>query len=435
MKKNPLQDIAKHPMYSVCSASEEVLVAAMEQARLGNHPVLIEATANQVNQFGGYTGMTPASFYKYVHDLAKMHGFPESDVLLGGDHLGPLVWQNLPEEEAMQRAEKLVYDFARAGYQKIHLDTSMRLGTDDPNLPLTDETIAQRAAKLAKAAQKGFVDFQKEVPDAAPPVFIIGSEVPIPGGAQDEAEELSVTAPSAMRGTVEAFRTIFAQNGLAGLWKQVVAVVVQPGVEFSDTRVDLYDPEKASALIQSLEEYPNLVFEGHSTDYQSKALLRKLVQDKVCVLKVGPAVTFGQREALFALCHIEKELLEGEPGVTLSNFIETLDAAMCEEPKNWAKYYHGSPKEQAFKRKYSFSDRCRYYLPNPKVTAAIAKLFENLSKVDIPLSLLFQFLPEQARRVRAGELKPEPVALVRDHIADYMRDYEYAIRPNAKIDK
>lgn len=427
MNRNPLQDVANHPIYSVCSASEEVLIAAMEQAREGKHPVLIEATANQVNQFGGYTGMNPAAFCRYVNEIAAKIGFPQSEILLGGDHLGPLVWQNLSETEAMGLAETLVYDFARAGYKKIHLDTSMRLGTDDPNLPLTDETIAARAAKLAQAVKKGFADFQQEVPEAVAPVLIIGSEVPIPGGAQDEEEELSVTAPAALSGTVEAFRAAFNEKGLDDMWQQVVAVVVQPGVEFSDTQVHLYEPEKAAELINALKAYPEMVFEGHSTDYQSKELLRKLVQDNVCVLKVGPALTFAQREALFALCHIEEELLKGEDGVELSKFIEVLDGAMCEEPKNWAKYYHGTPKEQAFKRKYSFSDRCRYYLPNPKVTTSIEQLFKNLSSVDIPLSLLFQFLPKQAERVRTGEIKAEPAALVRDRIADYMRDYEYAI--------
>jgi tagatose-1,6-bisphosphate aldolase non-catalytic subunit AgaZ/GatZ len=35
-----------------------------------NTEVLIEATCNQVNQDGGYTGMTPADFRRFVEDIA-----------------------------------------------------------------------------------------------------------------------------------------------------------------------------------------------------------------------------------------------------------------------------------------------------------------------------------------------------------------------------
>ena len=117
---------------SVCSANEYVLEVALRRSKLFNAPVLIEATANQVNQFGGYTGMYPQDFYDMVLKMASEIGVPEDHVILGGDHLGPLTWQNLPETEAMANSEVLVYQYARAGFTKIHLDTSMKVA-DDPD--------------------------------------------------------------------------------------------------------------------------------------------------------------------------------------------------------------------------------------------------------------------------------------------------------------
>ena len=111
----------------------------------------------------------------------------------------------------------------------------------------------------------------------------------------------------------------------------------------------------------SIKEYPNLIFEGHSTDYQTKIKLKELVEDGVGILKVGPGLTFAMREALFALAHIEEELLYGRD-VKTSNLIETLDKAMLNDDKYWKKHYQGTDLEIRLKRKYSFSDRCRYYI-------------------------------------------------------------------------
>ena len=75
-------------MPSICSAHPWVLKAAM----LGKRPILIESTCNQVNQFGGYTGMTPVDYVRFVRGICGDNHFPFESVILGGDHLGPNVW-------------------------------------------------------------------------------------------------------------------------------------------------------------------------------------------------------------------------------------------------------------------------------------------------------------------------------------------------------
>lgn len=411
--------------WSCCSANEYVIRAAARSAQRTDTPLLIEATANQVNQFGGYTGMNPATFRDYTVGLLKKEGFPVERLLLGGDHLGPLTWTHLRAEEAMANACDLIASFIEAGYSKIHIDTSMRLADDDPEARLSDETIAVRAALLCRAAEEAYTERKRVCLDTQPPVYVIGSEVPIPGGAQEEISELSVTRPEDFRTTVETFRRVFKQRDLDDALSRVAAAVVQPGVEFGDAEVKVYDSAAATELVQMLREYSPLIFEGHSTDYQPRSALRAMVNDGIGILKVGPALTFALREALFALEDIEREL--PAPPDEPSRFRETLETAMLASPGNWQKHYHGNAAVQHYKRAYSLSDRARYYLTDETVQASIAALLRNIDAAVVPMALMSQYLPIQNDRICNGCLKLRAEDLVIDHICDRIDDYLCAI--------
>lgn len=423
MMENRRQGI-KCGIPSYCSANELVLETALRRAKAQNTPVLIEATANQVNQFGGYTGMLPKDFYQMVLKMAEEIGVPEHQIILAGDHLGPLTWQNLPEKEAMENSIELVYQYTRAGFTKIHLDTSMKVA-DDPESLLSTETIARRGAILYKAAMKGYEELQAEKPEAVRPVFVVGSEVPIPGGAQEAEDTLAVTSPDAFRDTVATYRRVWKDEGVEDGMKDVVAVVVQPGVEFGDDQVFLYDHNAAAELCEALGEFPEVCFEGHSTDYQSAECLKAMVQDGIAILKVGPALTYGLREALFALSFMERELV---PEKKQAHFIETLEKVMLDNPGNWKKHYHGDEQQLALARKYSFSDRCRYYIGQPEVVASMNKLFENLKEYPVPMNMLHQYMPVSYVKVRDGLLPLDPKELAMDGVANFMEDYEYAVK-------
>ena len=430
---HPIQDIiksyksGKHTgIFSCCSANEYVIKAVLRRCKAHNQPALIEATANQVNQEGGYTGQTPKDFYLWCHELAKSEGFDISKLILGGDHLGPLTWAKSGEAEAMGKAEKLISDYVYAGFTKIHIDTSMRLGTDDPAIPLSDEEIAVRGAKLCAVAETAFKIRQAENPDAVCPVYVIGSEVPIPGGSQYH-EGINITSRENCIGTVTAFRKAFEENGLTETWERVIAVVVQPGVEFSEDDVFVYNSEKAKELTGAIKEN-RFVFEGHSTDYQPKPALRELVRDGIIILKVGPALTFALREALFALENIEKITLSGHEA-ELSNFSEVLETIMLAKPEQWKNHYHGDENKLKISRAYSYSDRARYYLHEPVVSEAIHRLTVNLDK-PVALPLLSQFMPVQYTRVRDGTLVNKVDRLIIDKIGDCIDDYIYAVIPD-----
>ena len=434
MRQNPLKRIVELQkqgknvgIYSVCSANGYVIEAALKRGLSDNSCVLIESTANQCDQNGGYTGMKPADFKKYVLDIAEKNGFDQNRIFLGGDHLGPLTFAYKDEPEAMADAEELIRHYVSAGFTKIHIDTSMKVNSDDPDVRLSDEIIAGRGARLAQVAENTYRQLVEKDPDAIPPVYIIGSEVPIPGGAVgSEDNGVQVTKVEDFKNTVAAFKNAFQNAGLGqDVWDRVIAVVVQPGVEEKDSGCTEYDREKAKDLMASIKEFPGLVFEGHSTDYQTKIKLRELVEDGVGILKVGPGLTFAMREAMFALENIEKELLFGtntEP----SKFAETLDAEMLKNDKNWKKHYQGTELELRLKRKYSFSDRCRYYMPVPEVEKAADRLLSNLRTTGIPLNLLSQFMPIQYTKVREGLLENDPVALIEDRITNTIDEYLYA---------
>ena len=434
MRQNPLKKIVELQkqgksvgIYSVCSANGYVIEAALKRGLSDGSCVLIESTANQCDQNGGYTGMKPADFKKFVLDIADRNGFDRNRVFLGGDHLGPLTFAGKDEPEAMADAEELIRHYVGAGFTKIHIDTSMKVNSDAPDIRLSDEIIAGRGARLAQVAEDTYRQVLEKDPDAVPPVYIIGSEVPIPGGAVgSEDNGVQVTKVEDFKNTVAAFEKAFRDAGLGqDVWDRVIGVVVQPGVEEKDSGCTEYDREKAKDLMASIKEFPGLVFEGHSTDYQTKIKLRELVEDGVGILKVGPGLTFAMREAMFALENIEKELLFGtntEP----SKFAETLDAEMLKNDRNWRKHFQGTELELRLKRKYSFSDRCRYYMPVPEVEKAAERLLSNLRTTGIPLNLLSQFMPIQYTKVREGLLENEPEALIEDRITNTIDEYLYA---------
>jgi D-tagatose-1,6-bisphosphate aldolase subunit GatZ/KbaZ len=408
-------------LYSVCCSHPTVLRAAMTVAAQYGTPLLVEATSNQVDQFGGYTGMTPAAFRDYVHRLAQEKGFPADRLVLGGDHLGPNAWQAQDAASAMAHAEVLVGAYAAAGFHKIHLDCSMRCAGDET--VLGDDTVAARSARLAAVAEQAAARA-----GSPPPVYVIGTEVPVPGGEASLEQALAVTAPQAAARTLDVHRRAFAAAGLHAAWQRVIAMVVQPGVDFDQANVQHYDAAAARDLSAFVAGQPGLVFEAHSTDYQRESALHEMVRDHYAILKVGPAATFALREGFLALCQIEEALLGKDAA---SRLMEVLDATMLAKPQHWQKHYQGSADEQRLMRRYGLSDRCRYYWGEPEVAAAVSRLFANLAGRRIPLPLLSQHLPEQFLAVLQGELAAEPQALLEHKIGRVLAQYARACSANA----
>ena len=420
-----LQDLARHyhagraqGITSVCSAHPLVLRAALRHGCDTGAPVLIEATCNQVNHQGGYTGLRPEDFVAMVQDIAAQEGCPMDRVILGGDHLGPNPWRHLPAEQAMHEACTMMQAFVAAGFRKIHLDASM--GCAGEAEALDDVTTAARAARLAQVAEDS-----ARAAGLPAPLYIIGTEVPPPGGADHALTTIPPTAAAAARHTIAVHRQTFTEAGLAAMLDRVIGVVVQPGVEFGNHNVIPYEPEAARDLVAVLQDAPGLIFEAHSTDYQGTPPLEALVRDGFAILKVGPELTFVLREALYALDLIASDLV---PGYGQRPLWQVMERLMQAEPGHWARHYPGDAATQRVLRHYSLSDRIRYYWPHPQAEAAVATLMEALRGQVVPRPLFWQHLPAAAG---FADQPLEPEALLIWRITRSLDAYAAACIPAA----
>jgi len=401
---------------SICTAHPVVIETTLLHGRDRQGAVLIEATCNQVNQHGGYTGQTPVQYRDMVWRLAEKSGFARDRLILGGDHLGPNPWRKLPAADAMAKAEVMVADYAAAGFGKIHLDASMACADDPAVLP--PALIAERATRLA-----GIAEASARAAGHRAPAYVIGTEVPVPGGAHEALDTLVVTSTASAAETVELHRSLFAKAGLDAAFERVIGLVVQPGVEFGHRNVIRFDPEGVQALTGWLARQNGIVFEAHSTDYQTTEALSALVRTGFGILKVGPGLTFALREVLYALDAIADVLAPGARPGTLPGAME---ATMLASPGNWAGYYDGDASEQRVLRHFSYSDRIRYYWPEQRPMQAVGELLKTLSGLTIPETLVSQYLPGLYPAVCAGTIRPDAQSLMRGGVAAVLTSYARA---------
>ena len=381
-----------------CTANEHVLLAVLAYAKRTGLPTVIEATCNQVNQYGGYTGMTPADFMEWLSGMAADAGVPMNQLILGGDHLGPNVWKNEPLDVAMEKSRELVKSYVQAGFKKIHIDTSMACG-GEPNPTFAQS--ADRAADLCEVAEN-------YAPDPSKLFYIIGTEVPTPGGETEEPNTLDVTSVARFHDTIQTHRDAWNTRGLDAAWDRVVSVVTQPGVDFGHTSVYPFLPVKAAPLREAIIDEVGLTYEAHSTDYQSTNALSDLVKNHFFFLKVGPELTFRFREAIWALAQIEEEIINDPKSLIR----ETFEQQMTKDPGYWVNYYNGSDKELRILRTYSYSDRIRYYWTDPEISKSLNMLIANLEQVNLPESIVSQAF----MGLDFGEVPETPLALIELHI-------------------
>ncbi len=407
---DPLLALGTDPrgIVSVCSAHPLVIAASLEEAMAQGQYGLIECTCNQVNHRGGYTGMTPAEFVAGVKDIARSVGFPEERLLFGGDHLGPNPWKHLPADAAMAEAKLMMRAYAEAGIRKLHLDCSM--GCAGEPVALDDLTTANRAADLCRVAEETGNDF----------IYIIGTEIPAPGGAHEELTDLMPTRPEAVKKTYAVHKQVFESAGLADAFARVIAIVVQPRVESAQMSVVLYDPARARALVAARADLDGLVYEAHSTDYQTGAALKALVEDGFAILKIGPSLTYALREALYGMELAAAEVDHGPRALR-----DTMEKLMLADPGPWKDHIHGDAASQQSQRHYGLADRIRYYWLKPEAQAALADLYNRFREAQPHIGLLSQYLsgPFVKEALEEGDNLADPDALVKRAVRRALRPW------------
>lgn len=395
---------------SVCSAHPDVLRASLLRAQTLDRAVVIEATSNQVNQFGGYTGMTPRDFVAAVNQIADDANVDRDRIIFGGDHLGPQVWRSGDAATAMAHAAKMVGDYVAAGFTKIHLDCSE--GCAGEPAQVGDSLAASRAATLAETC---LTMKQSDL------TFVIGTEVPPPGGARaDEDGDIAATSPIAAEATLQAHRAAFSDAA----WTRVSGLVVQPGVEFSPMQVHHFPMDRDPALRAVMMGWPDICLEAHSTDYQHAAIFPKLAALGFAYQKVGPALTFAYRQAVYALDQMQAAAGWGAPQIAA-----TLETLMLADPSAWQGHYHGSDDALKIARHFGLADRIRYYWAQPAAQKAVANLRANLEGRALPRPMLWQFFDEAviARAETLGGISAQTLITAQIQIA--LDPYFFAPKP------
>jgi D-tagatose-1,6-bisphosphate aldolase subunit GatZ/KbaZ len=106
-----------------------------------------------------------------------------------------------------------------------------------------------------------------------------------------------------------------------------------------------------------------------------------------------------------------------------------MDRLMLLNPDPWRSHYHGDSAALRILRPYSYSDRIRYYWPEPEAVAAVDRLFARLEGVTIPEPLISQFMPRFYDRVASGALPGMARVLAVEAVRDVLRGYAAACRP------
>jgi hypothetical protein len=202
------------------------------------------------------------------------------------------------------------------------------------------------------------------------------------------------------------------EQNLHAAWRRVIAMVVQPGVDFDHSHIQHYDAAQAAAL-SALSPASRASCSKPTPPTTSAKRRCTMVRDHFAILKVGPAATFALREALMALCQIEAELV---PASQVSRLMQVLDDTMLAQPKHWPSTIRAAARTAP-------AAPLRPERPLPLLLGRSAgggggeKLVANLDALEIPLSLLSQHLPEQYLEVLQGQLAPSANALLEHKIA------------------
>ena len=313
----------------------------------------------------------------------------------------------------------MVADYVAAGFAKIHLDCSMSCA-DDP-VPLAERTIAERAAKLCQAAEASFAGDAVDAPS-----YVIGTEVPVPGGATEISMSSCVTSPDAALATIAMHRDLFADS---------VSRTYGTGSSGRSFSRASNSAITRSSITSLRKPWLSVGRRNRGSDRFRGAL--DGLPDASGAGRVGPR-PFRDPEswprayvrfegALWALDAIERETISAD---RRANLRDVTLARMHAEPAHWSKYYHGSGAALDLQLQYSFSDRIRYYWPDKIIADAHERLFANLREVPPPLALVSQYLPIAFDALRGGRITSDPVDLVIAHVCATLDAYHGACNFN-----
>ena len=350
----------KKGLPSFCTSNVDVLKTIFFFCQTNKFPCLIESTSNQVNQFGGYTNKTPRMFYKNKSILSKKFNL-KKNLFLGGDHLGPLPFKNQNSNKAIINSIRLINNYLKSDFCKIHIDTSIKCKNDRE---INQKIIFERTKKILTK-----INLKKKIKKI---FLVIGTEVPLSGS--NEKGKISITEDKQIMEEVKQFKKL-----LLSLYNRKVkfALVIEPGMRYMHHT--LTKPKFSNfKLKRNFSLKNNFVYEAHSTDYQNLKTLKNLTKNNFKFLKVGPELTFRYSRSLLFMRKIEEKFISDKK----SNFETQIVKTMLSDNKYWKDYY--TAKNLKIKKRLILNsklDRMRYYFNDKKIIRSIHILRRNINKI------------------------------------------------------
>ncbi|MCD6577344.1 MAG: class II D-tagatose-bisphosphate aldolase, non-catalytic subunit [Anaerolineaceae bacterium] len=408
----------KKGIYAVESQNPTVQEAYLRQALSNGSPALFEISADRLDLRGQNGRIHPDDFIGKVKRVAVKVGYPRDRLFFSVHGVSPSLCQGESIESTLRKTRAFISSIIHSGFNILEICAGIPLKEDPEGQLLPPEAITAREAEFYQAAE----DAAASLPDEKKPLYVLGVH-PEQGMIEDKRNR-------AHKKDVEIRFDQFSQTarsaGLPEIEGRLLAVRVFLGPGYDSERVIPYDLSLLEELGECAHEGKPVMLEALKTDYQPQSVLDQLVEKHFALLSVGLELTYTMREALFSMAVMENETMIGKPGVYMSNFIIELDRAMLSAPQHWQKYYTGNGFEQLIARKYSLYDRSRFFLENKDVRKMKKRLFDNLEKYPVPLTVLRQFMPRQYERVAAGELENKPNALMMDAVGYALKRYSRA---------
>ena len=350
-------------LLAVCPNSPAVIKAAFRAAKRNNAPIMFAATLNQVDNDGGYTGMTQKDFVRVMRVEAKRNNFT-GPYIAAIDHGGPWLkdiqtLEMWPYEKAMDAVKKSYEAALLAGYELIHVDPTV-----DRFLPKGEiikiEVVAARTIELITHIE----NFRKErgLPRIA---YEVGTEE-VHGGLADM---------SVFNKFLDLLKAGLEKNGCADAWPCFVV-----GKVGTDLHTTFFDPVVAKQLTSTVAKYGSFI-KGHYTDDVENP--EEYPLSGMGAANVGPEFTVAEFNALEELEAVENKLYDEGNVAMHSNMIAILKKLVIDSGR-WKKWVHGDESPDDFesitpdRQRWLMQTGARYIWQKPEAVAARQTLYSNL---------------------------------------------------------
>lgn len=380
-------------LLGICPVSRSTIKASIECAKLLNFPLMFVATLNQVDIDGGYTGLTPKDFVDLVRRECEKLEF-RGPTIIALDHGGPWlkdrhVIERLGLEEALEWVRKSIEACIKAGYDLLHIDTTVDIWLEKGE-SLSIDVVVERTVDLIEYAET--IRRENGLPRLS---YEVGTEE-IHGG---------ITSPQLFMEFILKLKAGLREKGLEDVWP--CFIVGNVGTYLAPT--NRFDLDKARILVEIAKAH-NLYVKGHYTDYVSNP--EDYPKAGMGGANIGPELAHAEYIALERLAELEEILYNRGHIVNLSNMMRKLNNEVIRSGR-WKKWLTEKESFLEFdqlpieRRKWLLGTGSRYVLSGSELIETRTILQENLERygIDVEKTIMTQLVDVLWKYVNAFNLK------------------------------